>query len=101
MSISIKALLTTAFFGLPGWVVAEELPATCCPSNCKTVKGPVTLGATFVTADFSNSGAGKRTAPFARDVHFGKSPDASYHICIQYTEFGDEEIKCILTPDMM
>lgn len=101
MKTSIKALFVTAFVGMPTLVFAEDLPPTCCPVSCKTVEGPVTLGATFVTADFSNTGTALRTTPLAKDAVFGRSPDAKYHICVQFTEFGDEEIKCVLSPSLM
>lgn len=101
MTMKLKTLITASIFALPTFVSADGIPATCCPTACKTVEGSVEMGANNATATLTFANARTRTLPIAQDLFTGKSSSQNFQVCIQYTEFGDEEIKCILSPSMM
>lgn len=101
MPKSVQLLLAATFLGSTTFATAEDIPAWCCPLNCEATDGPVKIGATSVTVDLSRTGTGVRTTPISQNVFKGQSPDEKTHLCFGYTDFGNEEIKCILTPVIM
>ena len=96
----ISLILPMVFAPVPSWA-KTWYPPSCCPGSCAPVEGAFQL--IFESPDSRNPTIkfGKNRIPFSEHLHRGQSRDNRTHICIGYSFFGDEEIKCLFTPPMM
>jgi hypothetical protein len=85
-------------------VVADtgsSIPVWCCPISCVAIDGPVRIGGSDVSTEYDGFETAAPNTPLSKNVFIGESPDDRVHVCIGFTDFGDREIKCLLTPPMM
>ncbi len=102
MKLTKLALLITFAVGSPMQSWADTwYPPLCRIISCRSIDENYQVILQSANSRGAEMSFGNQRLPLSRDLHHGQSKDGLTHICVGYSAFGDEEIKCVFTPPLM